>query len=218
MDRIRAMRQRDWSRVFGFLCAGGAVLLSVAGYQGAQWDALILTLGALMMLRAATEGPSTTKAEGVLRALRLILFMFAFAALTGAQGGVDGAVRAAFGNWLLWAVGALLLALPLFRRHLPWGRPDLREAALLPGVPIGFWLLFRWIDGAGDMADLRALIATAAVVTAAPVWTAKGQPAVAGTAFALMLVCVTATPGAALWPVALAVLPAAAVFAWLRRG
>lgn len=217
MDRIKAMRQRDWSRLFGFLCAGVAAALSVAAYPGAQWDALILTLGALMLLRAATDGPSASRAEGMVRALRLILFMFAFAAVNRAQGGVEGAVQAALGNWLLWAVAALLLALPVLRKGVPWGRVDPREAAFTFGVGFGFWLLFGWMQGAGDMADLRTLIATAAVVTAAPILQAKGQPLVVGAAFALVLVCVVAAPGAPLWPVALAALPAAAVFAWLRR-
>lgn len=209
MDPIRAMRQRDWSRLFGFLCAGGAAALSVTDYPGAQWDALILTLGALMLLRAAVDAPASTRADGIIRALRLILFMCAFAAVNRAQSGVDGAIQAALGNWLLWAVAVLLLALPALRKGLAWGRPDPREAAFLGAMALGFWLLFRWTDGAGDMADLRALIATAAVANAAPIVQAKAQPLVAGTAFSLMLVCVVATPGAALWPVALAVLPAA---------
>jgi len=211
------MRQRDWSRLFGFLCAGVAAALSVAGYPGAQWDALILTLGALMLLRAATDGPVASRAEGVVRAVRLILFMFAFAAVNRAQGGVDGAVQAALGNRILWAVAALLLVLPFLRKGLPSGQPDPREMGLLIGAGPGFWLLFRWLEGAGDMADLRAVLATAAVVTALPIWQAKGQPWLSGTALVLMLVCITATPGAVLWPAALAVLPAAAVLSWLRR-
>ena len=218
MVSVKAMRQRDWSRLFGFLCAGGAALLSVAGYEGAQWDALILTLGALMLLRAAVDAPVSTRTGGIIRALRLILFMCAFAAVNRAQAGVDGAVHAALGNWLLWAVAVLLLALPAFRKGLAWGRSDPREAAFLLATALGFWLLFRWTEGAGDMANLRALIATAAVANAAPILQAKAQPLVAGTAFALMLVCVVATPGAPLWPVVLAALPAVAVFAWLRRG
>lgn len=217
MDRIRAMRQRDWLRVFGFGCAALAPCLSFAGYAGADWDALIVALGGLMLLRGAVDAPAPSRAEGMLRAVRLVLFMFAFAAVNRAQGGVEGAVSAAMNNWVLWAVAALLLALPLFRKGLTWGRVDLREAALLLVVGLGFWLMFRWLEGAGDMGGLRALVATAAVANAAPVWRAKGQPVVAGVAFGLMAVCVMATPGGTVWPVALGAVPAAIVAGILRR-
>lgn len=214
MDRIRAMRQRDWLRVFGFGCAALAPCLSLAGYAGADWDALIVALGALMLLRGAVDAPSPSRAEGMLRAVRLVLFMFAFAAVNRAQGGVEGAVSAAIGNWVLWAVAALLVALPLFRKGLPRGRVDMREAALLLGAGLGFCLLFRWLEGAGDMGALRALVATAAVANAAPVWRAKGEPVVAGVAFGLMAVCVMATPGGVLWPVAAGVTPIASLLGW----
>ena len=71
MDRLKGMRQRDWARLFGFACVAVGLGLSVAGYEGAQWDALILLLGSLMLLRAAVEGPSPDRAAGLLRALRV---------------------------------------------------------------------------------------------------------------------------------------------------
>lgn len=214
---MRAMRQRDWSRVFGLGCAAAAVGISVADYGGAQWDALILCLGALMLLRAAADAPARTRAAGLVRALRVILFMFAFAAVTRAQGGVDGAVAGAVGNRILWAVAALLLALPLLRKA-PW--PDRRagiEAAAILAMALAFWLVFGWTSGAGSGSDLRALVATAAAANAAPVWQARGQPVTAGLAFGLMLVCILLPAGATLWPVALATLPAALAAGWLRR-
>ena len=76
MDRLKAMRQRDWARVFGILCAVVGLGLSVRGYPGADWDALILLLGALMLLRGAVEGPSPGRLDGLVRAGRIILFMF----------------------------------------------------------------------------------------------------------------------------------------------
>ncbi|MEY4984735.1 MAG: hypothetical protein RIR62_3001, partial [Pseudomonadota bacterium] len=180
MDRLRAMRQRDWARLFGIACAAVAVGLSAAGYGGAQWDALILSLGALILLRAATEAPAPSRAAGLVRAGRVILFMFAFAAVTRAQTGVEGAVQAALGNWILWAVAALLLALPVFR-NLPWRGADGTgmEAGMILLSAVAFWLLFRWQEGAGDMADLRTLVALAATVNAAPIWRMRGQPVTA---------------------------------------
>lgn len=219
MDRLKAMRQRDWMRLFGFACAGGAVVLSVAGYSGAQWDALILALGALMLLRGAVEQPAAGLAAQLIRALRLILFMFAFAAVNGAQGGIEGAVTAALGNGILWAVAALLLSLPLFRKRQAASDEThpARDLALLAVTGALFWLLFRWLEGAGDMAQFRTLVATAAVANAAPVWQTKGQPVLSGITFALVLVCAAATPGATLWPVALAVLPVGLAAGWARR-
>ena len=43
-------------------------------------------LGALMLLRAGVEGPSPSRVAGLMRAGRVILFMFAFAAVNRAQG------------------------------------------------------------------------------------------------------------------------------------
>lgn len=219
MDRLKAMRQRDWARLFGYLCAVVGVGLSVAGYPGADWDALILCLGALMLLRAAVEGPSASRAAGLMRAGRVIVFMFAFASVNRAQGGVEGAVSGALGNWILWAVAALLLALPLIRKGLPWRRTERVEVELALLVTLGlvFWAVFRWLDGEADMAALRALVALAAVANAWPIWGRPAAPAVAGLAFGLMLVCVVAVPGALLWPVALAMVPVVVGLTFLRQ-
>lgn len=220
MDRLKTMRQADWARLFGFGCAAVAFGLSLRGYPGADWDALILILGALMLLRAGVEGPSPSRVAGLLRAGRVILFMFAFAAVNRAQGGVAGAVPAALGNWVLWAVAALLLALPLIRKGRPWRGDDGlgRELATTAGLAMAFWLLFQWLEPDPDMAALRVLLALAAVVNATPIWQTRTQPLVAGLGFGLMILCVTVTPGATLWPVALGVMPVALAFGWLRRG
>ena len=213
-----AMRQRDWARLFGFLCVAVGLGLSVAGYDGAQWDALILLLGALMLLRAAVEGPSLSRAEGLLRALRVVLFMFAFAAVNRAQGGVEGAVAGALGNRVLWAVALLLFALPFLRQGLPsgvGGAVALQVAVIAVAAAV-FWIGFRWLDGAGDMAALRALVAVAAVANAGPVWAVRGQPLVAGVALGLGLVCVLVVPGGLVWPLAAVALPVAAGFAVFR--
>ena len=216
MDRLRAMRQRDWARVFGILCAVVGLGLSIRGYPGADWDALILLLGALMLLRGAVEGPSPDRVAGLLRAGRVILFMFAFGAVNRAQTDVAGAVTGVLGNWILWAVAALLLALPLLRRGLPWGSgaEGLRKSAGIMAMGIAFWALFAWLTPA--MADLRALVAVAAVANAGPVLRVA-QPGVAGLVFAVMLCCVVAIPGATLWPVALGAVPAGLAFWALRR-
>jgi hypothetical protein len=216
MDRLKAMRQRDWARVFGILCAAVGLGLSIRGYPGADWDALILLLGALMLLRGAVEGPSPNRVAGLVRAGRVILFMFAFGAVNRAQTEVAGAVTGVLGNWILWAVAALLLALPLLRRGLPWGSAaeGLRQSAGIIAMGIAFWALFAWLTPA--MADLRALVAVAAVANAGPVLRVA-QPGVAGLVFAVMLCCVVAVPGAALWPVALGVAPAGLAFWALRR-
>lgn len=216
MDRLRAMRQRDWARVFGILCAVVGLGLSVRGYPGADWDALILLLGALMLLRGAVEGPSPSRVAGLVRAGRVILFMFAFGAVNRAQTEVAGAVTGVLGNWVLWAVAALLLALPLLRRGLPWGRGAdwVREVAGIVAMGIAFWALFIWLTPA--MAELRALVAVAAVANAGPVLRVATPP-VAGLVFGVMLCCVVAVPGAALWPVAVAAMAAGAAFWALRR-
>lgn len=216
MDRLKAMRQRDWARVFGILCAVVGLGLSIRGYPGADWDALILLLGALMLLRGAMEGPSPNRVAGLVRAGRVILFMFAFGAVNRAQTEVAGAVTGVLGNWILWAVAALLLALPLLRRGLPWGSAaeGLRQSAGIIAMGIALWALFAWLSPA--MADLRALVAVAAAANAGPVLRVA-QPGVAGLVFAVMLCCVVAMPGAALWPVALGVAPAGLAFWALRR-
>lgn len=217
MDRVKAMRQKDWARLFGFACVAAGLGLSVAGYAGAQWDALILLLGALMLLRAAVEGPSPSRAAGLVRALRVVLFMFAFAAVNRAQGGVEGAVAGALGNWVLWAVAALLFALPSLRKGLPWGgRAVAVQVAMIALAAVGFLSVFRWLEGAGDMAALRALVAVAAVANAGPVWAVRDQPVVAGVALGLGLVCVLVVPGALVWPVAAIALPVAAGLAFFK--
>lgn len=220
MDRLKAMRQHDWARVFGFATAGGAVALSIAGYDGAQWDALILGLGALMMLRGAVEPPAAAgRADQMLRALRLILFMFAFAAVNSAQGGIEGAVTAALGNWILWIVAALLLTLPLFRKGLARqaGAAVGTEVMALLAAGIAFWLLFISIEDTTDMALLRVLVALAVVANGAPIWTMKGKPVLVATVLGTGLSVVFVTPGEVVWIVALGVLPAALAFGWLRR-
>jgi hypothetical protein len=218
MDRLKSMRQRDWARVFGVLCAVVGLGLSVAGYPGADWDALILCLGALMLLRAAVEGPSPSRAAGLMRAGRVIVFMFAFASVNRAQGGVDGAVSGAVGNWILWAVAALLLVLPLVRKGLPWRGTERVgvELVLLIAFGLALWLAFRWL-GDADMAALRALVAVAAVANARPIIRQPVAPMIGWLAFGLMLVCVVVVPGGALWPVALVILPVTLGFAWLQR-
>lgn len=218
MDRLKAMRQRDWARVFGFACVAVGLALSVTGYEGAQWDALILLLGALMLLRAAVEGPSPSRAAGLVRALRVVLFMFAFAAVNRAQGGVEDAVPGVLGNWILWAVAALLVALPLVRKGLAWrSGAEAVQAAVIVGAAAGFWLMFRWLHGADDMAALRTLVSVAAVANAGPVWAVRGQPVVAGLALGLGLACVLVVPGGSVWPVALVALPLAVAGAFVRR-
>lgn len=219
MDRLKQMRQRDWARVFGVLCAAVAVGLSLKGYDGADWDALILLLGALMLLRGAVEGPSPSRVAGLLRAGRLVLLMLAFGAVNRAQGGVEGAVSGVLGNPILWAVAALLFVLPMLRRGLPWQAQDraLVEIAYALVAGIAFWLLFGWLQGAGDMAALRSLVATAAVVNGAAVLRCKGRAMEQGIALWVMLICVVVLPGAAVWPVALACLPLCALYVFARR-
>lgn len=219
MDRLKTMRQRDWARVFGFACAVVGLGLSIAGYPGAQWDALILVLGALMLLRAAVEAPSPSRVAGLMRAGRVILFMFAFASVNRAQDGLEGAVSGALGNWILWAVAALLLLLPLVRKGLAWG--DAREAGVellvLFAAGLGFWLLFGWMDGGGSLAALHALVAVAALANGDPIWRQRDAWLVAGVAFGLMLVCIIVPPGSVLWPVAAGVVPIAIGAGYVRR-
>ena len=220
MDRLKGMRQRDWAQVFGFACALGGVGLSVAGYAGADWDGLILLLGALMMLRGAVEGPSPSRVAGLMRAGRLILLMLAFGAVNRAQGGVEGAVAGVLGNPILLAVAVLLLALPFLRRGLVWRAAErvLPEIGLVVIAGIAFWLLHRWLTGPGDMAALWTMVAVAAVVNGAAVLRSGGGWAEQGAAFWVTLTCVVSQPGAVLWPVALAALPFAAGFAaWRHR-
>lgn len=220
MDRLKGMRQRDWARLFAFACVAVGLGLSVAGYAGAQWDALILLLGSLMLLRAAVEGPSPDRVAGLMRAGRVVLFMLAFAAVNRAQGGVEGAVHGVLGNRVLWAVAVLLFALPLLRKGLAWGTAHgaaVECAALLLVAGLG-WLVYRWVEGAGDMAALRTLVAVAAVANAAPIWLRRREPVVAAAAAGVALVCLIAAPGAAVWPVAAGAVPVAMLSGWLRRG
>lgn|GEM_PF-5191909 len=220
MDRLKAMRQRDWARVFGVACVLVSVALSAMGYAGADWDALILLLGALMLLRGAVEGPSPSRVAGLLRAGRLILLMLAFGAVNRAQGGVEGAVAGVLGNPILWAVAVLLLALPILRRGLPWraGEAVGVEIAVTACLGAGLWFVFGWLEGPGDMAALRALVALAAGVNAVAVLRVGGRSLEAGLALWAMAICLFVQPGAPVWPVAAMSLPVVAGLAMWRRG
>ena len=219
MDRLKAMRQRDWARVFGFACVAAGLGLSFAGYEGAQWDALIVWMGALMLLRAAMEVPAASRVAGLMRALRVALFMFAFAAVNRAQGGVGGAVAGVLGNWVLWGVAGLLFALPLLRKGLTWGgrRDVLGDLIALAGAGVMFWIIYGWIEGSTDMMWLRVLVSLAVMANAAPFWDLKGQPVMSGLGWWLGLTIAFVTPGEVVWPVAVGVAPVVALFGWLRR-
>ena len=211
MDRMRGMRQRDWARVFGIGCAAVAVGLSLAG---AQWAAFILLLGALMLLRGAVEWPLTSRAEGVLRALALILLVFAFSAVNRAQGAVAGAVAGGFGNWVRWAVALLLLALPMMRRGTVWGVTAARMAAagLLVAVLAG---LVLW---AGEDALRLRLLVAAAVLAQVALILPQGKGLAWGLALGVAATCLAVAPGAPVWPVAGLALPlGAAVGLWRGR-
>lgn len=218
MDRLKGMRQRDWARVFGLGCVAVGIGLSVAGHAGAQWDAFILLLGAVMLLRAAVEEPAPSREAGLVRALRVILFMLAFGAVARAQsGGVTAAeaLSGVLGNWLIWAVAGLLLALPLLRRGLAWkgGRAAGAEVLAMIAVAGGLWLLFSWI--ATEAAGLRTLVGVAVLANGVPILRA-GQPWIAGVALAVIVTCLAVPPGALLWPVAATGMAAGAVLALLR--
>ena len=206
------MRQRDWALVFGLGCAAVAVVLSLRGHAGAQWDAFILLLGALMLLRGAVEAPVASRAEGVLRALVLMLLIFAFAAVNRSQGGVAGAVAGVFGNWILWAVGALLIALPLLRKGLGWGLTGARIAALL-GLGAVLAGLALWPGE--DALRLRILVVAAVLAQVAlilPLGRGLGWGlalGVAGTALAVV-------PGGTVWPVGAVLLPLGAALGLWR--
>lgn len=202
------MRQADWARLFGIGCVVVGVGLSLRGYAGADWDALILLLGALILLRGAVEGPSPNRVAGLMRAGRIILFMFAFGAVNRAQGGAEGAVAGTFGNWILWAVAALLLVLPLLRRGLDWGAPAgaLREVVAIIGTGILLWGIYAGLQPEG--AGLRALVALAVLANALPILRAA-RPLEGGLALGVAVVCLILPPGGRLWPLALPVLPLA---------
>lgn len=212
MDRLKRMRQRDWALVFGMGCAAVAAGLSFAGHAGAQWDAFVVLLGALMLLRGAVEVPMASRAEGVARALVLILLIFAFSAVNRAQGGVAGAVPGVFGNWILWAVAALLIALPMLRRGLAWGMTGARgvEVLLLMAVLAGL-VLWQGEDGL----RLRLLVMAAVlaqVVLILPQRAGLGWGValgVAGTALAV-------PPGGMVWPVAAVAMPLGAALGLWR--
>ena len=203
MDRIRAMRQRDWALVFGLLCTGGAVVLSLAG---ADWEGFILLLGALMLLRGALERPVADRAEGVLRALVLILLIFAFAAVNRAQGGEEGAAAAVFGNWILWAVAALLIALPILRRGLVWGVTGRRLLAGA-GLSIVLVVLVLWPGEDGlRLLVVAAVLAQAALILPQPV---RGRRAGLGwgTAMGVAATALAVAPGGPIWLAAVVAVP-----------
>lgn len=198
MDRLKRMRQRDWALVFGMGCVAAALGLSLWGHVGAQWDAFILLLGALMLLRGAVEVPVASRAEGVVRALALILLIFAFSAVNRAQGGVAGAVEGVFGNWILWAVAALLVALPLFRRGLPWGLAGGR-LVMLAGLGAVLAGLALWPGEAG----LRLLVVVAVLAQVALILP-QGRGLGWGLALGVAGAAVLVPPGGVVWPVAAA--------------
>lgn len=212
------MRKRDWARIFGILCIVAAIGLSVANYGGAQWDALILMLGALMLLRAAVEWPSPTRVEGLSRALRVVLFMFAFAAVNRAQGGVDGAVAAAIGNRVLWAVAALLFILPMLRKGVPQGswRELCVDVALLAGLGVVFWFIHSSSEPSEDMAMLRTLVWLAVLSTADTFWPVRDRPLIAGLAWGVGATVVITSPGDTVWIAASGALPVTVAIFWLR--
>lgn len=197
------MRQRDWARVFGLGCAAGAVVLSLLGRPGGQWDAFILLLGAIMLLRGAVEVPVTSRAEGVLRALALVILIFAFAAVNRAQGGLGGAVAGVFGNWVLWAVAALLVALPLARRGLGWG---LGWGALLAILAMAGLLAGMALWPGEDALRLRLLVVVAVVAQVALILP-RGRSLAWGVALGVAGCCLAVVPGATVWPVAVVLLP-----------
>lgn len=205
MDALRRMRQRDWARVFGMACAFGGVALSGFGHAGADWDGLILLLGSLMLLRGAVEGPMTSRVAGLMRAVRLILLMLAFGAVNRAQGGVEGAVAGVLTNPILWAVAALLLALPLLRRGLPWRAGEAVGAELVYFVilVIFAWILSDWLETGGDLIGLRWLVVVAALVNGLSVLRAGPWSGAAGVAIWVTAVCVVVPPGGVIWPAAL---------------
>lgn len=208
---MRAMRQRDWARVFGLGCAAGAVVLSLTG---AQWEAFILLLGALMLLRGAVEVPVSARAEGVVRALVLILLIFAFAAVNRAQAGAGGAVAGVFGNWVLWAVAALLIGLPLLRRGLAMGvtLPRLVAVAGLAALLAGLAL---W---PGEEALRLRLLVVGAVLAQMALILPQGRGLGWGVALGVAGCCLLLAPGATVWPVALVLLPlGAGLGLWLGR-
>lgn len=214
MDRLKRMRQRDWALVFGLGCAAVAVVLSLRGHVGAQWDAFILLLGALMLLRGAVEVPVTSRAEGVVRALVLILLIFAFAAVNRAQGGVAGAVAGVFGNWILWAVAALLIALPLFRRGLGWGLAGARAGVIL-GLGAVLAGLALWPGE--DVLRLRLLV-VAAVLAQVALILPQGRGLGWGLALGVAGTALAVLPGGTVWPVAALLLPLGAALGLWRAG
>ena len=195
MDRLKAMRQRDWARLFGFLCVVAGLGLSVAGYAGAQWDALICWLGALMLLRAAVAQ--------VYWVLRLVSFMFAFAAVNRAQDGVEGAAVGALGNGILWAVGLLLIGIAAMRKVPMWAgeRVWLDLGAPLAGA-VFFWVFYN-ANEAPDMALLRFLIALAVILNIATFFKVDQRGVTAGVGFGVGMAVLIATPGGAFLPIGL---------------
>ena len=197
------MRQRDWALVFGLGCAAAAVGLSLAGHDGAQWDAFVVLLGALMLLRGAVEVPMASRAEGIARALVLILLIFAFSAVNRAQGGVGGAVAGVFGNWILWAVAALLIALPVVRRGLGWGMTGARVAVILAlGAVLAGLALWPGEDGL----RLRFLV-IAAVLAQVALILPQGRGLGWGLALGVAGTALAVLPGGTVWPVAVALMP-----------
>ena len=151
----------------------------------------------------AVEVPVASRAEGVVRALALILLIFAFAAVNRAQGGADGAVAGVFSSWVLWAVAALLLALPLMRRGLAWG---LRRGAVLAAVAMAGLLAGLALWSGEDALRLRVLVVVAVVAQMALILP-RGRGLDWGAALGVAGCCLAVVPGATVWPVAAVLLP-----------
>lgn len=220
MDRLRAMRQRDWARLFGFLCVAVGLGLSRAGYEGAQWDALICWMGALMLLRASVEGPAASRVAQGYWVLRIVSFMFAFAAVNRAQDGVAGAATGALENWVLWAVAALLVGIAALRKGLPlWAGETLwRDFAVPLGGGVFFWAYYNATEAA-DMALLRFLISLAVILNVSTFLKGDQRGIGAGVGFGVGIGLLVATPGAMFLPAGLGALVGAVgmVLLWKVR-
>lgn len=219
MDRLSAMRQRDWARVFGFACVVAGLGLSFAGYEGAQWDALICWLGALMLLRAAVEVPAASRVGQAYRVLRIVSFMFAFAAVNRAQDGVAGAAAGALGNWVLWAVAAVLVGMAALRKVPVWAGEAVWLDIVAPVAGgVFFWIYYNATE-ASDMALLRFLISVAVILNISTFLKGDQRGVTAGVGFGVGIGVLVVTPGAQFFPVGLGTLIGAVgmVLLWKMR-